>query len=228
MAHPHTSLLREYKYAIDHLVPSVPAHVKEEALKMYEALKANEAASEDQILDALVKTGKAEYPHRHAYHALTKTMADEKRKAMVIEHVEPSVADKMKKLLESGASLDEVVRSKMFEEQFSPEERYQVQDGILDADEHMKEELAATVEKEREKYEALVQEKEVQMAEIQKQIDRLKELANKDPKWKDEILDKARLFESGWAVTERDPELETVKKEIEYWRGTLGEEVSVE
>ncbi len=225
MSHPHAALLREYKFAIDHLVPTVPKALKEEALKMYEALLADESATEGHILDALIKTGKAEYPHRHAFHALTKSAADEKRTLMVLEHVEPSVKQKLGKLLASGASLEEVIRSRLFEEQLNPEERYQVQDGLLDADEHVKGDLAAMVEAEKDRYAALVKEKESQMQEIQLQIDRLKALADKDPKWKDEILDKVRLFEAGWAVTEKDPELETVKKEIEYWRGTLGEEV---
>jgi hypothetical protein len=225
MSHPHQSLLREYKFAIDHLAPSVPKEVKDEALKMYESLANDEQASEDQILTALVKTGRAEYPHRHAYHELTGEMAKKKLESMVREHVEPAVQKKLEKLLATGASLSEIVRSALFEEQFTPEERYQVQDGIMDAEEHLKDELVAIIEQDREAYEALVKEKTAQMGEIQKQIDRLKELGEKDPKWKDEILDKARLFEAGWSVTEKDPELETVKKEIEYWRGTFGEEV---
>ncbi len=225
MSHPHQSLLREYKYAIDHLVPSVPKEVKDEATKMYASLTTNEQATEEQIVEALAKTGRKEYPHRHAYHELTQEVARAKLLKMVSEHVEPGVQKKLAKLLETGASLEEIVRSALFEEQFSPEERYQIQDGIMDAEEHLREELSSTIETQKSAYDALVLKYQSQMEEIQKHIDRLKELANKGPKWKDEILDKARLIESGWAVTEKDPELETVKKEIEYWRGTLGEEV---
>jgi hypothetical protein len=31
------------------------------------------------------------------------------------------------------------------------------------------------------------------------------------------------MFEEGWLATMPDPDLETVKKEIEYWQGVFGE-----
>ena len=48
-------------------------------------------------------------------------------------------------------------------------------------------------------------------------------MADKDPKWKDEILNKVERFREGFLVTEEDPELEMVEKEIEYWKDTFGE-----
>ncbi len=225
MKHPYEYSLKEYKFAIDHLAPTVPTEVKEEAMKMYEMLIGNQAATPDSIHEALVKTGKAEYPHRHAYAELTRTAGGAKRNELVLEHVDETVRAKLKALLDTGATLDEIVKSNLFEEQLTADERYQVQDGILDADEHMKEEMEGMVEKKKADYDALVEKYKKQMEMIQTEIEKLRALASKDPKWKAEILDKAAQLEEGWSVTEKDPTLENVQKEIEYWRGTLGEEV---
>ncbi|HBO99603.1 MAG: hypothetical protein UU48_C0001G0029 [Candidatus Uhrbacteria bacterium GW2011_GWF2_41_16] len=224
MSHPHQFLLKQFKYAMEHFVPTVPESVQEEAKGLYDRLLANELATEEEVLAALAKVGKGEYPHRHAFWDLTKKAGEVKRIEIILDHLDVSVRSKLEELLETGANLEEIVRSSLFEERFNPEERYQIQDGILDADEHMKDDMVDIIKEHQAEYEKLVSQYEVYMDEIQKQIDILRSLANKDPKWRDEILDKVRTLEAGWSVTERDPELEIVKKEIEYWRGTLGEE----
>ncbi|MBI4598894.1 hypothetical protein HY734_01710 [Candidatus Uhrbacteria bacterium] len=222
----HAAILKEYKFAIDHLVPTVPEVVKEEAKSAYEALKEKEYLTEEEVTEALVKTGRAEYPHRHAYRDLTQQLGESHRVEAVLEHAEPAVEKKLRELLhDTSASLDEVLKSSLFEDSFTPEERYQIQDGVMHAEEHMQEEMTEVVEKHRKEYDALVETYARRMAEIDAQLEQLRALANQDPKWKDEIVDKVRTLEAGWSVTERDPELELIKKEIEYWRGTLGEDV---
>jgi hypothetical protein len=172
----------------------------------------------------MARTGKAEYPHRHAYGELTAATRLEKLKEHVLEHVDEAVKKKLETLLSSGASIEEITQSKMFEEQFNADEKYQIEDGFTDAEEHIKEEMKELSKKDLARYDKLVKKYEGEGNEIQKQIDILRAMASHDKKWEAEILDKVEIFEEGWLVTMPDPKLETVKKEIEYWQGVFGEE----
>jgi hypothetical protein len=223
MSHPHEFFLQEYQYAINHLVPTVPAEIKNEAQKMHDLLLADPNADEERIAEAVSKTGRAEYPHRQAFLELTTQTRLEKVKEIVLEHVDENVKAKLEEILASGANIEEITRGKMFEEKFTAEERYQIEDGLMDAEEHVKEDLKEQSEAEPEKYNQLVKKYEEQRDEIEKQISILRAMASHDKKWKDEILSKAEMFEEGWLATMPDPDLETVKKEIEYWQGVFGE-----
>jgi len=224
MFHPHEYLLKEYQHAINHLAPTVPANVKNEAQAMHDQLLADPNAAEKSIGAALVKTGLAEYPYRHAFQDLTRTTRLEKVKESVLDHVEEETKRKLEEILASGANIEEAVNSKFLENNFSPEERNQIECGLIDAEEHVKEEMKDLEEKDKTNYGNLVKKYETQREEIQKQINLLRAMASHDKKWEAEILDKVKTFEEGWSVTEKDPDLDTVKKEIEYWQGVFGEE----
>lgn len=223
--HPHEYLLKEYQYAIKHLPPTVPAEIKNEAQKMHDQFLADPNASENTILQAMAKTGRAEYPYRHAFFELTSSTRIERLKEEVLEHVSEETKKKLEVILASGADIVEITRSKMFEDDFTAEERFQIECGLLDADEHLKDELEDLSEKDQGKFDKLVKKYEDQKNEIAKQLEILRAMASHDPKWQAEILDKVKTFEEGWLITMPDTKLETVKKEIEYWKGVFGEEV---
>lgn len=216
--------MKEYQYAINHLAPTVPAEVKDEGKKILDQLLADPNASEESIHEAMARTGRAEYPHRHAFNELTGATKLEKLKEHVLEHVDDKVKKKLEEILSSGANIEEITRSKMFEDDFTAEEKYQIEDGLMDAEEHVKEEMKELSEKDLSKYNELVKKYEAEGDEIQKQIDILRAMASHDKKWEAEILEKVKVFEEGWLVTLPDPKLETIQKEIEYWKGVFGEE----
>jgi len=224
MSHPHEYLLKEYQVAIKHLAPTVPTEVKDEAQKMYDQFLADPNVSEEQIHEALVRTGRAEYPHRHAFKDLTNVVRLEKVKQSVLEHVDEPTRKKLEEILASGANIEEVSHSSFFEDNFTSEEKNQIECGLTDAEEHVKEEISEMGETEKKAYDVLVKKYTKQAEEIQKQIDILRAMASQDEKWQAEILDKVKVFEEGWSVTEPDTNLDTVEKEIEYWQGVLGEE----
>lgn len=218
-------MLDEYQVAINHLAASVPIQVKEEAQAMHDALLADENADEPRILEAIVKTGMAEYPHRHAFEELNQDRELRKRLELVLEHVDESVRTKLKKHLDAGVSLEDIIGSDLFQTDFSGEERYQVEDAILDAKDHVKDELASGFDATAPDYVAAMKKWERHRDVITQKIEELLQLSEKDPKWKDEIVGKVKRFREGFSVTERDVELEEVEKEIEYWQGVLGEEI---
>jgi len=223
MAHPHAALLKEYQIAIDHIVPSVPDELKKEAQQTHDALLKNEDATEAEILMALAKTGEAEYPHRKAAEEIAGKLEAETRLALVLDHVDETVRGKLKKHLDAGVPLEEIVKSDLFETEFTPEEKYQVEDALLDAADHVREEMAKAVDPSSAKYKKLVEKWQKHADKIEAKIAELEKVADKDPKWKEEILSKVERFREGFLVTEEDPELEVVEKEIEYWKDTFGE-----
>ncbi len=223
--HPHENLLKEYQFAIDHLVPTVPAEVKAEGQGLHDALLANENAMEEEILAALEKTGRAEYPHRKAFHDVVGKLEETRKLEMVLEHVDEKVLAKLKKHLDAGVPLEAITNSSIFEEEFTAEERYQVEDALFDAADHLKEEMGKAAHPENEAYKKALAKWEAHAAAIEAKIDELEKLALKDPKWNQEIMGRVERFREGFLVTERDPELEEVTKEIEYWKGVLGEEL---
>ncbi len=225
MTHPNQAILDEFQFAINHLVATVPADAKARAQKMHDDLLANPEATELDVEAAMYATGREEYPHRHAFKEMTSGSTEARRVEIVLEHVEPNVAAVVKKFTESGVGMEEFVHSDLFETELTPEERHQIEDALLDADIHIKEELGQTVVADAAKYASLVKKWEAHRDVIEARIAELASLANTDEKWKSEINDKAREFRDGFLVTEPDVELEVVEKEIEYWKGTLGEEV---
>ncbi len=225
MAHPHQSLLDEYKIAIAHFAPGVPEGVKAEAEAALATLSVNENAGEEEIWAAMEKTGLAEYPYRHALKDLASASADDRRKEIVLEHVDEAVRAKIAPLLESGVPIEEIVKSAMFETNFTGEERYQVEDALLDADHHLEEDLEHIPEKQAKGFEAKVKVWEKTRDLIQAKIDELESLKDKNAKWKDEIIETVKRLRTGFLVTEKDVELSEVEKEIEYWRGTLADEI---
>ncbi len=225
MSHIFQSHLDEYQFAINHLAPTVPAEIKERAQRMHDDLLSNPEATEDEIDAAMAQTGLAEYPHRHAFQELTAGGVEARRVEIVLEHVEPEVAEKVKKMVDSGVGMAELVDSSLFETDFTPEERHQVEDALLDADIHIREEFGKDAAADEKKYAALLKKWEKTRDAIAAKIDELDALKNKDEKWHDDIVEKVSRFREGFLVTEPDPTLEEVEKEIEYWKGTMGEEV---
>jgi len=221
MAHPFKAELEEYQYAINHLSPTVPKSVKEEAQKMHDKLAEDKTVSEDEVQEAMFKTGLREYPHRRAFREMTEKMRQERLQEMVLDHLEEDVRAKVEPHLESGKTLKDFIKSSTFELELEPDQRFQVEHGLLDAQDHLRDELLKAVEEKQEEYDALVENWEKRAQEILDKVDELEELKDVDPNWSSEIENKVELFRAGFLVTERDPKLETVKKEIEYWEGVL-------
>ena len=87
-----------------------------------------------------------------------------------------------------------------------------------------KDEEDKVLEAHQDEYKELVSKWREEQKKIEEKIDQIRALVEVDPKWSDEIKDKINLFEEGWSVVEKDPDLYQVKKNIEYWKGKLGME----
>jgi len=227
MSHPFKSVLDEYQIAIDHLGPTVPVEIKQEAQRMHDDLLRNKNVDEDKILVDMSKTGREEYPYRHAFNEVVGVISKKKQQKIVIEQVDNHVRQKLEKYLETGETLEELVASKFFETEFNADERFQIEHNIQETIDRDKEDLKKTAEEvlTSPMYQKALEKWQKEIKEIEEKIKELELLKEKEAKWKDEIENKVKRFRGGFLVTERDPGLLEIKKEIEYWRGTLGEDI---
>lgn len=220
--HPLHSLLNEYAIAVRHFVPTLPKEIKQEGQAALERLSADMSADEAQIRKAFYEIGVKEFPYRRAYQELTQGKASPHLKAMVLEHVDETVRGIIKPYLDSGVGLEELVKSDLFEKQLTGQQRYQVEDGIMVASSKLAEMLKGQVSAQEASYELMVAKWKAHAQEIEKAIDALEALAAQgDENQRAEIKGKVARYREGFLITEIDPELEEVKKEIEYWKETF-------
>lgn len=218
----HRSFLNEFKIAVNKLCPATPSEVRDEAKRLLAVLEAKPEVSEKEIHDALIMVGRQEFPYRRAYQELVQQMAESEAVVTeVLEHVEPDVRTKLEGYLKSGVSFDELVKSEIFEQEFTADQRYQVEHGLLDAKEHADQRGVELLKERQLDLERLVALWRQKQARMEKGLEDLSALGDRNPKWRDEILDRVETFKEGWSLVERDPDEETIIKEIEYWRGVL-------
>jgi len=223
MSHPHEYLLKEYAIAIERLVPLTPEPIIEEAKKLYETLAADENASERQIRQALIYIGKKEYPYSKAYEALCAGDEETRLQAAALQKIDAEIVGKMKPALDSGVHLTDYANSKLFEKDLTSEERYRVEQAILEAHDVIGKQCDDRARERAETYEKLVADARAEQEKMQALIDGLRAMAERDPKWASEIIGKADQFEEGWSIVERDPSLEEIQKEIENWTAVFEE-----
>jgi hypothetical protein len=225
MSHPHQSMIDEFQFAIKHFVPTVPQEVRAEAQKVLDELSGNEAIDEAAIKKAFYEVGVKEYPHRKAYEELTHSSAQTLMNQMVLEHVDETVFAVVKPHLDSGVSLDELVSSDLFTQSLDAKQRYQVEDGILVARDKLAELLKAQVGDQAQRYQTLVKKWGEHAQQIQTAINDLETLTQGgEENQKAEIEGKVSRLREGFLITEPDPQLEEVQKEIEYWTDIFAEE----
>jgi hypothetical protein len=225
MSHPHQSMLDEFAFAIKHFVPTLPEEVKDEATSILETLSQNPEADEPVIRKAFYEIGVKEYPHRHAYEELTTTSAADQMKKMILAHVDDAVRDVIKPHLDAGVGLNELVRSDVFEADLSAEQRYQVEDGILVAKSKLADSLKEEVSDNAEIYQSLLKKWQEHTEEIQIKLEELEKYAEGGTETQqEEIKNKTGRYREGFIVTENDPDLEEIKKEIEYWQDLFANE----
>lgn len=224
MTHPHQAFLDEMNIAIDKLVPLTPEDIKRRAQELHAKLEATPEVSTKEIHAALVEIGREEYPYRKAYHDLCDTDEEQRLRKLVLERLD----EKVKKLLEEAFSynilLDDFVRSEMFETKLTGEERYQVTNAILLAEETLENQCDDRAHARVGQFEELVEKRKAEVKTLQDRIDLLKRLAQQYPLHADEISVVVDRLEEGWSITNPDPSREEIDKEIEYWQTVTAED----
>lgn len=216
--HPHQAFLDEIAIAIKKFVPLTPEDVKTRAETMLNGLQENPAVGLKEIHDALVEIGREEYPYRKAYHDLCDADEEVRLRKLVLERLD----EKVKKVLEEAFSynilLDDFVRSELFEQKLTGEERYQVTNAITLAEEVLNNQCDDRAHARVGQFEELVEKRKQEVKTLQDRMDFLRHIGRQYPVHADEINVVVDRLEEGWSITNPDPSKEEIEKEIEYWQ----------
>lgn len=225
MSHPQKALLDEFQYAIHHFVPTLPDEIKAEAQKVHDELMADKTVDEAIIRRSFYEIGVKEYPYRHAYDELIHTKEEGKMNQLVLEHVDDAVRKMIEPHLNSGVHLDELVRSDLLVEALTPEQIYQVVDGIAVAKSKLGEAIKSHVSADANAYDALLKKWTDYAHTIETKLSELLELSKTgDEGQAAEIKGKVQMYKEGFLVTEPDPDLKEIEEEISYWKEAMAEE----
>lgn len=223
MSHPHENFLREFRISIDKLVPMTPEEILKEAEELYKQLSEDETVNAQQIHQAMTIIGRKEFPYRKAYEELCSSDEEHRLQVLTLDRLDENLRKKMNEVLKHGVVIDEYVKSGLFE-QLEGEERYQIEQAILAAEDIMNSQCDDRAKKRQMEYAKLVEKWRTYEERLQKMIDELRELGERSSKWQTEIGSVADRLEEGWSIVERDPSEEEIKKELEYWFTTIQED----
>lgn len=223
MPHPHASFLKEFQCAIDKMHHYAPPDLITEAQAQHDALLADAESTEEQIHLALVTVGKKEYPYRKAYHDLCASDEEQRLQSLVLERLDENVKQKVLGHTKHGVLIDHYVKSKLFEEELTPEERLQIENAVLLAEDVLNSQCDERAGKRHGQFEDLIKKWCDERDRLQKMIDTLRGMAGGAGKWRDDILASVSRLEESWSVAESRVSEEEIKKEVEYWDTVLHE-----
>jgi len=215
-------MLDTFKQSIDHIPVTVSREIADQAQNDFEAMALNQSISAEAIEDKNMQLGRTIWPHLKAYDELYAKYGKQKEHEAFLETLRPDVLEHFKKWNTNGSLIFDIRRGKEFEQEFQPEEKFAIEEAYLDATESARSYVDELVQGEKKnEYEESLKANEERQKELMDRIATLRGMANVSEKWSAEILGKVRLFELGWAVTEKDPELYEVEKEIENYKGMM-------
>jgi hypothetical protein len=229
--HPYAYTLSLLRLALDKAPPTYPADYKQKYAERLAKFEDNPKTPYKEITDTIVQFGEDSWPWRKAYEEFYDRYGRSSEEAHLLERLDEGLRQKYEKFIHEGGKInyleqprseEELYQPSPFEQYFTPEEKYAIQQALLDAREAAREEINELVTKSRaEDYTAAVEAWGKRQDSIVADIGELRQLAKVSDKWRAEILSRVRRLEEGWSVVEQGFDEEAVDKELEYWKGTL-------
>jgi len=221
MEQKQSAILKELEFGINHLPPNLPREIKDQIDTIFKELKSTPDIDNASVKDAMVKIGLLEWPYRQAYKSLVQLCCPLTQHKMLLEALSPTTRKKLAEIGGEDASIHEIVRSKLFEEKLTPEERYEVQESSLDAKLQMQDFMKEHIEQRPDELQDALKMALEKQDKIIDAIATLEKLEQIDKDWAPDIKAKVEQLRLGWSIVEPDTTLDKVEKEIEYWQNTL-------
>lgn len=229
--HPQTYTLGLFKLVIDRLPPTFYAEEKKRFSERYNAFLNDEAVSIEDIQMAIANLGKLSWSYRKAYEDVYNRFGRSSEESNLLEKLDRGIREKYTRFIDEGGKLNQIETAKStadlmngshFEKYFSPEEKYAIGAALIEARQAARQEIDELVTQTKvDEYTNLVSQFARQSERIEVLIERLRELAEVNLKWRPEIIDQVRTIEEGWSVVERGFGEDELQKLVEYWEGTM-------
>ncbi|MBF8280351.1 MAG: hypothetical protein HW383_124 [Candidatus Magasanikbacteria bacterium] len=190
-----------------------------ETLKAYEM---NPTVGREELDNVIIAFGKEIWPYRKALAALHEKYAAPREEKYIRAALGQALVGKFDTYLREGNSITDFKQGKQFETFFTPDEQAEIVAKYLDAHDKVMDEFQSECMGPRlDECNQLVEDFKNELPKIEDAIMRLSLLADESPKWRDEIMDKVRVFEEGWSGEEKDVTRETAEKEIEFYKDAI-------
>ena len=222
MSHPQEEILKNFRVAVEKLVPLTPEAVVNEAKQLADDLEKNEAATAEQVRQALVYIGRKEFPYRKAYLELCAGDEEQRLQEIVLQKLHDDVKHHLEPVIKYGVHILDFVQSSQFDA-LSDEMKVAIDNAIREAHDAVNRQCDERAANRASNYEGLVRRWTDVAERMQKLIDLLKDMAERDNEYRDDILEQAKQFENGFSMLEDDPTEEAIEKAIAHWSEVLGE-----
>lgn len=229
--HPYAHTLALLRLALRKLPPTFPPASRQQYEAKLAQFEDNPRTPYQAINEVIVRFGKDSWPWRQAYQQLYDQFGRSSEEAHLLKLLGQDLRQKYEKFIHDGGKINhfETARSEArlyapssFERYFTPEEKFALQQALIDAREAARQEIDGLVSERRaEQYGQLVDEWLKRQAGIAAKIEKLRELAAVSEKHNAAIRERVRLFEEGWSVVEKGVDEKALDKELEYWKGML-------
>ncbi|PIR47700.1 hypothetical protein COV06_01745 [Candidatus Uhrbacteria bacterium CG10_big_fil_rev_8_21_14_0_10_50_16] len=218
----HEAFLMELEFGIKHLPPTIPEEEQTRIQQRFEELKVlGDQVTEEAIKEAMIEIGKIEWPYRLAYKDMVMMCCSHTQHDLFLKALSPATRKKVMDMGGNDITVPELIHSSLFEEKFSPEEKYEVQESALSARLQMHDYMEEQIKNRPNDYAKSLEKARAQQAKIDEAIEQLRALAKVDLHWQPEIEGKIDQLCMGWSISEPDVSVEDVLHEVEYWKGTL-------
>lgn len=223
MLHPHHYTLSLLKHLLDKADHTLfPQTRLEELKKEYERVAADQNMGERQIEDTISRFGKEIWPYQEALEELYRRHGKAKEEKLVREKLGPELREKYDRFLAEGGELTDFRRGAQVEVYFTPEEKFQIGQAVVDASHTVLKEIAASCNLEHKaECEEVIADHKTKLLRIEKKLEVLRALAGQSEKWRPEIEDKIRAFEESFGYLTRTFHEADLDGTIDYYQGVI-------
>ncbi len=224
LTHPHHYTLSLLKHLLDKADHTLfPMQRLQELRTEYELLVNDHQTTQTQIEQTIARFGKEIWPYQEALEELYRRYGKKKEEALVREKLETQLRVKYDRFLTGGGDLSDF-RHPESETYFTPEEKFQIGQAVVDASHTVLKEIASACNVEhKEECEGVISEHKEKLSRIEKKLTFLKELADTSEKWRPEIEEKIRAFEESFGYLTKTFHEEDIDGAIDYYRGVIEE-----
>jgi len=221
MEHPYPFTIDLLKQVIDKAPVFFPARRKKEMKAVLEQLRINIFVPLADIEKTIVDFGREIWPYRKAFWSIHDTDGKPKEESYLREETKKEgILAQYENFLKKGGQHEDLrAGSQRFEVFFTPEEKISLIRARMNAHERLVGEIKDLCGGDRVNectiYFAKYREEQTELDSL---IAGFRALAEKTKKWRDEIMNRAHVFESGWSGVERETTRTEVEAAIEYYQ----------
>lgn len=223
MLHPHHYTLSLLKHVLNKSEHTLfPEQRLAQMKKEYEALTVDHTASLEDIELAIGRFGREIWPYHEALEELYRRHGKALEEKRVKEKLSPQTKAKYEQFLDSGGGLADFRRGSDLEVYFTPEEKYEIGQAVVETNHTTLQEIASSCRVDRKnECEEVIEDHKQKLARLEKKLSALRRIAEQSEHWKPEILDRVKTFEQSFGYLTRTFHETDLDGAIDYYQGVI-------